>query len=254
MAKPTRLLGIAAVALLAACTSDSGVEPATSATLHLGTAFNEMTVPGISAAMALGGISALPYINGVPLGCSYAVSSQNYVCPAVVSSGLTMMASYWLFDAAGQPMPLFDPGTIASLRVKNTMTGTMNSGIGVLTIDGQQDQTLSGLQSTAHTLNGTSTISRIIPGSAPGPAQYSMRSTTTITNLVLSAYGVANAYPTSGTVTIEGVTSSFGGPPITRTVTMTFNGTSKVNVSVSVQGLPPTACTIDLKSGTSSCG
>jgi hypothetical protein len=251
MVKPTRLLGIAAAALLAACNSDSGLAPATNTTVHLGTAFNEMTVPGISTATALAGAISLPYMNGVPLGCSYAVSSQNYVCPAVVSGGLTMTASYWLFDAAGQAMPLFNAGTIASVRVKNTLTGTITSG--VVTVEGQQDQTLSGLQSAAHTLNGTGTLSVISAGSATVPGPYSKRSTTTISNLVLPASGAAHAYPTSGTVTIDGVSSYFGSPTVTTKVVMTFNGTSKVTVSITPAGRTSSICTLDLASGTPGC-
>ena len=254
MTTRVRFPGLAVLALLAACHSDSGVGPSTSTPVDLANVFRELSVPGMTTATTLAGGVALPFAGGIPSGCAYVSASQSFVCPTVTSSGLTMTASYSLFNAAGQPMAEFNANTVASVRVKSTIAGTITTDGTTLTIDGQQDQTVSGLQSSTHTLNGTSTMNVSGAGSATMPGPFSLRSTTTIGNLVLPANGGANGYPTSGTVTVDQVSTFFGGPSVTSKVVMTFNGTSKVNVTVTLEGKALSSCTLDLASGTPACG
>ncbi len=255
MTRPIRFLGIATVALVAACNSDSSVAPTTNTSVDLATAFSELSVPGVSTASSLAGGVTLPSTNGIPSGCAYAAASQSFVCPAVTTNGVTVTSSYSLFDAAGQPLSQFNATTVASLRVRSTVAGTITSNGTALTIDAQQDQTLSGLQSATHTLNGTSTMNVSGTGISPTlPGPFSMHSTTTINNLVLPAHGAANSYPLSGTVTVDQATAISGGLSVTSKVVMTFNGTSKVSVAMTVDGHAIPGCTIDLASGTPSCG
>jgi hypothetical protein len=210
-----------------------------------------MSVPGLSAIASLSGGVATPSASGVPSGCSYVAASQSFVCPAVTASGLTVTSSYFLLDAAGHPMSQFNASTVASLRVRNTIAGSVTVGGDSFTMDGQQDQTLSGLQTTTHTLNGTSTLNMSVAGGSetfPGP--FTIQSTTTISNVVLPAHGSATSYPKSGTIT---VTSLLGGTALTSRFVMTFNGTSKVAVTMTVDGHSFPACSIDLSNGTNSC-
>jgi len=254
MSKPTRLLGIATIAFVAACGSDSGTGPTATAPVDLATAFSEMSIPGLAAVASIAGGVATPAPTGVPSGCSYVATSQNFVCPPISASGITITSNYFLLDAAGHSMSQFDSKTISSLRVKNTIAGTISVEGDNFTMEGQQDQTLSGLQMSTHTLNGTSTLNMSGTGSsATIPGAFTIRSTTTITNLVLPAQSSASRYPSSGTVTLDQTTSAAGLSLASRMV-MTFNGTSKVAVTMTVDGHTIPGCTIDLASSTPSCG
>ncbi|MEP6992523.1 MAG: hypothetical protein ABJA80_16435 [bacterium] len=250
MTSTFRLAAIATVALLAACSSD-GVSP-TNQPVTLNQAFSELAVPGISAAMSAAGGVSLASASTVPTGCTYSSTTQGFSCPSFTTNGITVTSSYSLLNAAGTSLPQFDAATVAALHIMSTESGTVNSNGDSFTVDGRQDETLSGLQTATHTLNGTSTLN--ISGtrtSASPTGPFSMQSVTTITNLVPPA-NAASKYPRSGTVAV-GLTSTFGNTsPITSHATVTFNGTSKVLVTVSVGGFS-SGCTIDLASSAPTC-
>jgi hypothetical protein len=255
MMKPARLLSIATVAVLAACGSDSSTGPSATAPVDLATAFSEMAVPGLSAAASLAGGVSTPTTATLPSGCTYTAASQSFVCPPVTSSGLTITSNYTLLDAAGTPMSQFDAKTVGSLRVRNTIAGTVSVEGDHLTIEGQQDQTLSGLQTSAHTLNGTSTLNMSGTGSSTSifSGAFSIKTTTTTSNVVLPAHGASNSYPSSGTVTLDEVSSGTG-LSLTARIVLTFNGTSKVGVAMTVDGHVVPGCTIDLSKSAPTCG
>ncbi len=251
MTSTFRFAAIATVALLAACSSD-GVSP-TNQPVTLNQAFSELAIPGISATTsAVGGVS-LASASTVPTGCTYSSTAQGFTCPSVTSNGITVTSSYSLLNAAGTSLSQFDAATVAALHVTATEAGTVNSSGDSYTVDGRQDETLTGLQTATHTLNGTSTLN--VSGtrtSASPTGPFTMRSTTTITNLVLPANS-ASKYPLSGTVAVD-LTSTFGSSPsVASHATVTFNGTSKVLVAVTVGGIALPGCTIDLASSAPSC-
>ncbi|MEO5816128.1 MAG: hypothetical protein ABIT20_12700, partial [Gemmatimonadaceae bacterium] len=211
MNTPSRFLSLAAVALIAACGSDSGTAPKSSAPVDLATAFTEMTLPGLSAAAALMGGVNLPSA-GVPTGCNYVATSQSFVCPALAANGLSITSNYTLLDAAGHPMSQFDANTVSALRVRSTVAGALTVSGDNYNIDGQQDQTLSGLRTATHTLNGTNTLH--VTGNRIGSAiagAFDSRSTTTTTNVVLPAQDSGNSYPSSGNIAVDQTTSVAGG-------------------------------------------
>jgi hypothetical protein len=72
--------------------------------------------------------------------------------------------------------------------------------------------------------------------------------------VVLPAHGSTSPYPKSGTITVDQATSLVGGTSLTSRLVMTFNGTSKVVVTLTVDGRTIPGCTIDLASTTPSCG
>ncbi|MDB4884184.1 MAG: hypothetical protein JWL95_2950, partial [Gemmatimonadetes bacterium] len=86
----------------------------------------------------------------------------------------------------------------------------------------------------------------------PGP--FNTRSTTTISNVVLPAHASTSPYPKSGTITVDQAASVAGGTSLTSRLVKTFNGTSKVVVTLTVDGRTIPGCTIDLASATPSCG
>jgi hypothetical protein len=251
-----RLAALATAALLAGCGSDSGVAPSSRQPVDLAQVFSEMSVPGLSSATtAAGGVSA-PSASVVPTGCSYASASQSFVCLPVTTNGLTITQSYTLLTATGSPLSTFDASAVAAVRARTTVAGTVTSDGSTITFDSQQDQTISGLQTGTHTLNGTAVTNMsgtLKSGTKTEP--FTSKGTMTTTGLVLPVKGSGSNYPSAGTVTVD-QTSSFGGTPAISThAVMTFNGTSKVKMTISIGGISlPSSCTIDLASSTPSCG
>jgi hypothetical protein len=73
---------------------------------------------------------------------------------------------------------------------------------------------------------------------------------TTISNLALPRESTGpNRFPASGTVSALAETTVGVFPKITTSVTITFNGTSKAAVTLTVNGVT-THCTVDLSSET----
>ncbi|MEO8624399.1 MAG: hypothetical protein ABI625_25180 [bacterium] len=251
MSKTLSAAVVAAAVFLSACGSDAGTNPGNSQPVSLAQVFSELSLPGLSAAASVAGGVAIPSTNTLPSGCAYSAASQVFVCPPITTNGLTVTSSYALFNAAGTSLSAFDGATIASVRVKNTVAGTVNSDGNSYTIDVQQDQTLSGLQTNSHTLNGTSTAN--MTGSLKSAGSFTTHSAATITNLVIPANAVSGSYPSSGTITLDQTSAFGGGSTLTTHLVMTFNGTSKVAVTMTVGGISLSGCTIDLASATPSC-
>ncbi|HEX7826872.1 MAG TPA: hypothetical protein VF477_18360 [Mycobacterium sp.] len=164
---------------------------------------------------------------------------------------MTTTQSFTLLDGSGAKQSAFDKATTDAVRANTTVAGTLLEGAEQFTIDGQQELTLSGLQTATHTLDGTSTTSITTVGSSPVAVT---TVNTTITGLELqqpTADGT-HPWPTAGTVALE-ISSSSGATvfPALR-ATLTFNGTSTVNVTVSGAGSAIT-CKIDLASSAPSC-
>ena len=248
-----RVAVVALAAIVVACSSDSSVAPSTNQTTTLSQVLSEMTLPAVSGVAST--LSSAPVTSAatpVPSTCSYSASSQSFSCPTVTMGGLTITQSYTLLDASGKPQSQFDPNTTAAVRTTMSGAGTLtltgfNTG-GSLTIDQQQDMTLSGLLIGTHVLNGTMTMhmsGAMSTGTTTTPVNSTMTMTTT--NLVLpTAHTGATAWPTSGTITEDMTTAldaGFLAAPIH--MTMTFNGTSKIAVVITI-GTSTQRCTMDL--------
>lgn len=256
----SRYLAFAAAAMLAGCGGDSSVATTTTPA-DLPQVFREMNLAALSgattAAAGIAGPSA-PLSGGIPTGCSYALASQSFVCAPLTQGGITISLSYTLLNASGGSLASFEPAALAAVRTQSTIDGTQRTGGDSLVIVGRQDQTLSGLQTSKHVLNGTSmrTLSgtfglgsgRFIPDAEP--ITMTMKSTTT--DLVIPANAAANTYPASGTIALEQAMTLRNLPPFTTRIVLTFNGTSKVKVTI--DGVAVSGCsTIDLSSTTPGC-
>jgi hypothetical protein len=246
-----RVAVVAFSAMMVACSSDSSVAPPATQPTTLSQVFSEMTLPALSGvASTLSSVPVTSAATPMPSTCIYSASSQSFTCPTVTTGGLTLTQSYTLLDASGKPQSQFDPSTTAAVRTTMKGTGTVSltgsNTTGLLTVDEQQDQTLSGLLTGTHVLNGTMTMHMSGPLSI-GTTTTSMNSTTTMTttNLMLPQAG-ASAWPTSGTIT-EDMTSTVdaGSPAVSTHLTMTFNGTSKVAVVITLGGITQ-RCTMDM--------
>ena len=252
-----RIAVVASVALLAACGSDSGVAPDAAPDLTLEHVFNQMTVPSISALSSLGGAVNVPpgRVGGVPTGCSFAAASQSFDCPPVTNNGLTATQSYILLNASGGSLSQFDASAVAAVRVRASVVGTHTINGSTFTLQSQHDRTLSGLQTNTHTLNGTmiTTGQRVGAGTTGGPQFHTSDSSTTVTKLVLPAAGSATSYPKSGTITSHMRVTYETTPALDLGFVMLFDGSSKVRVTSSRDGVIVSICTIDLASKAPIC-
>jgi hypothetical protein len=247
-----RFLTLAAAALLAGCSAESSVAPITPTSLDA--VFSEMSLPAISnaatAAAAVKGPTS-PLAMSAPTGCNYVIASRSFACAPITASGATITRSYQLLTATGEPVSSFD-ASIAGVRVQSTITGTVTGSLGTFTVDGSQDQTLSGLQTSTHVLNGTSAITLGGNGGASANQPFTIAMKFTTTALVIPNDPSANPYPPSGTIALDETFSFWGQAPIKGYVVLTFNGTSKVTVTV--DGVSLRGCrVIDLSSTTPGC-
>jgi len=170
--------------------------------------------------------------------CPYDAASQYFVCPAYTANGITLAARYQLLTAGGTPMPAFDPATVSSIRYMVDVNGALDTGDGtIINIASHDEQTVSGLQTTTRTVNGSGTtdLSMTIEGQTVAIA-----TTRAISNLVLPAQPGPNAYPASGSITTTATAEG-----VSFTSTMTFNGTSTVTIVSTLDGQTQT-CTFNL--------
>jgi hypothetical protein len=247
----TLALTLATVA--AGCGSDSATAPR-SQPVTLDQALAELSLPALSATAEAfgGGAPTLPSL--ASSGCTYEAASQSYACTPIVASGVTVTQGFTLLDASGGKQAAFDKTTTAAVRANTTIGGTIDDGTTQLTIDGQQELTLSGLLGPTHTLDGTSTVHL---ASIEGDLPFETTVATTITGLVVQppTQDGTHPWPKGGTITVELSTTIGAGAPdpdVVR-VTITFNGTSTVNVTFIGGGISG-SCKVDLASQAPSCG
>ena len=252
-------VGFAALALAAvatACGSDSSTGPdVTPATLDQTLA--ELSLPALSA----GGAAFVDVGDDVPgllaSRCPYTAAAQSFVCTPVSSSGLTVNQSFTLLSSSGAKQSAFDASTTAAASAKTTIAGNVSESGTTLAVNGQQEITLSGLLGGSHTLNGSSSLTlkgSVSDGTSSYPIDLTVSST--IANLVLPANTTPGAviWPLSGSITVQ-ASGTVGGLSIgTVKDTITFTGTSTVNITTTGPGGTQT-CKVDLAAGaTASCG
>jgi hypothetical protein len=151
---------------------------------------------------------------------------------------------YQLLDASNRPQSELNPATTAAIRSVSDISGTLTLSSGLtsgLTLNRHGDQTLSGLLTDTHTLNGTSNSTQTMTLSGTSLA---LTTVETVNNLVLPRRGSGDRWPQSGSITID---MTVGTGPTTR-MTMTFNGTSTVVMEFSsAGGGGPRTCNVDLQ-------
>lgn len=260
-----RFIAAAAVAALAAgCGSDASTAPTSNQSLDLTAIFAQMaagniqSVPGASVIADVPPNGATPALT--PTGCTYASATQNFICPSSTVSGLTMTASYVLYDAAGHPQAQADAATTDAVRLVTDVHGTTVASLDGSTttdsLDNHNDETLKGLLHGPRTLTGTATVHNDVTTTG-AIALHDVLDGTTTANLVLpaNATGVSGtAWPLSGTITsdVTSLSTLFGTPtPMTVHAVLTYNGTSVVTITMTEPGSTLTeTCTIDLTGAT----
>jgi hypothetical protein len=248
--KAVRELRAIALVIIAAstvaCGSDSSVAP-DHPPADLTAVLSEMALPSIVGSL-VPGAPATPDASALsPSSCSYDSTSQSFTCPVVTTSGITLTRSFTLLSLSGTPQSQFDPATTAAVRTNSTIAGTITADGSTVTLDGQDELTLSGILTGVHVLNGTSVMN--LQGTDAGSTTpFAMSISTTIADLVLPATS-ADRWPKSGRILVD-LTDSMDG---TTHMTMTFNGTSKVTVTMTSDGFT-LSCTMDLASQSPTCG
>ncbi len=186
--------------------------------------------------------------------CTFVAATGRFTCPDVVKNGLTLSRSAAFADASGAVMSRYNDTTTASANFQLGVTGVRTTGTGADTLSRQRTMTAAGLlgHETTRTWNGTGT--RTDAGYSSDSARvrtYHAQDATTLANVVVKLPRSANPWPQSGTVTRQvssagsvmanGTTRTF---TVSRTVTITFNGTRYVPMTIG-----NTAFTLDLFTG-----
>ncbi len=174
-------------------------------------------------------------------------------CEGRTRDGLTVTRTCVFRDAAGQVQAQYSPSTTASVEIEVHVTGTVSRNAWEATVDRERHLVVSGLSGTetTRTWNGTGsgTVSRSKHTDGGSTRTYDITYTTTITNVVVPVPRSENGWPISGTITRHAVIHITGGPrdgeTVERNITVTFNGTNSVTLTVNGE-----AYTLDLKTRT----
>jgi hypothetical protein len=165
--------------------------------------------------------------------------------------GVTITRSFTLLSASGAPQSAFDPATTDAVRTVTTTVGSMGPAGDVVTIDHKLELTLSGLLRVPHVVNGVGTAK--LSGRGTGGERFTMTSAGVITNLVLPPRAAgANAWPTSGTIAIDGTFETTGMPTDRVRLEVAFTGTSRVQLTITSGGRT-SRCTVDLATSLPAC-
>jgi hypothetical protein len=233
----------AAAVVIAGC-SDSSTGPSSSAVPDVASLLAETSPSSLNnlAAIAAPRLASTVATAAVdPTKCPYSADTGFFVCAAVTTNGLTFTRMFRLMDAAGNPQSKPDVQTSA-FETKTTVDGTITSNH----ITGASDQTLSGIQSDTHTLNGTSTMSitgQTQIGSVVVPLDETQKETTA--NLVLPNTKTGQKWPQSGTITIESTSGLSSLADGATRMQIVFNGTSTVTITMTSY-FGTTSCQVDL--------
>ncbi len=239
----TRFLAVALV--VAAACSDDPTGPGTGSSVNLDVAMiaADATAEDIDVMAGMDGqigsfsISASllsppdrPSVNGCPFGLG------RFNCPAGSRDGLDVERTVTFRDAAGAAQAAYDALTTASIDVVASIDGDVTRGPWSAEIHRTRTFTVSGLAGTetTRTVNGTGTddVSRSRHAEGGPTRSYDLVGTSAAVNVVIPVRGEGVApWPLSGTITRNFTITPTGdnaGPPVTKTIVITFNGTANV--------------------------
>lgn len=187
-------------------------------------------------------------------GCTYSAGTGRFTCPPMSAGGLTLNRDYAFFDASNAAQSAYSASLTASANFHVSVAGVHVADAGADTVNRDRNLTVSGLAGaeTSRMWNGVGTRNdggyRTLNDVK---RTYHTNDDVTISNVVVNLPRSSNPWPASGTITrqISGtasvtkadVSKSFS---VSRTVTITFNGTQ--NATVTVGG---NTYTLDLSTG-----
>ena len=184
-------------------------------------------------------------------GCNFLNGSFN--CPDTLRNGLNVTRTITFLDAGGASESAYDPLLTASIHIVADISGDRTHGPWTATVTRHRDLTISGLAGTetTRTVNGTGNETVDNSRDTNNPRAYNVTCSSNITNVVMPvrASDGGNGWPISGTIqrtcTITVTAGPNAGKTTTRTVTITFDGTSTPSANIG-----GTTFTIDLTSHT----
>lgn len=174
--------------------------------------------------------------------CAYNETEGRHICPVISAGGLTLNRDYAFFTDGGAPMATFSDVNTASANFHIAVSGVHVADAGADTVERDRSMTVSGLggQETSRTWNGTGT--RNDGGyrtDGDVKRSYHVDDDVTLTNVVVSLPRAEHRWPMSGTITrhLTGSGAVTRGDAertfsISRTATITFNGTQFVPLTV----------------------
>jgi hypothetical protein len=190
-------------------------------------------VGNLSASLVTGADEMGPggYRPGVT-GCTFTAGS--FTCPATLKNGLSVTRTITFTDSTGATQATYDSSATAKIHVVADVSGDRTNGPWTATVARHRDFMFTGLlgTETTRTVNGTGseTVTRSRLTKNDSTRTYNVTGSSIVTNVVfpVTASG-GNGWPTSGTIartlTATIVTGPDSGRTVTRTVTITFDGT-----------------------------
>lgn len=174
--------------------------------------------------------------------CAFQSSTGRFTCPDVTHDGLTLSRSVAFYDSTGAVMSAYNDTLTAKANFQVSVNGVRVVTYGADTLSRQRNMTATGLlgHETSRTWNGTGVRSdggyRV---DSTRTRTYHTTDTTTFANIVVNLPRTTYPYPISGTITRQisgsgsvlrsGTSRTF---TFSRTVTITFNGTRYVPMTV----------------------
>lgn len=247
-------LGLAATLVLGACSENTGPE-ASSPLLNLdvanavadGVGEDVAHMRGLSFGLAVGMRFWLaPHDGPSPGDCPYDAGTGWHTCATVTGpGGLTLDRQYAFYNAANAPMETFDQLLTAKIHFIKHLEGsidrTFEGGTMNADVSYDRDMMVTGLagEETSRTWNGTgaSEISRTRMSDTHGTRTYDLAASVAVAGVVIPRRTAeqVDAWPTAGTITkvVTGTVSNGDETrDVSRTVIITFNGTSLPGVTV----------------------
>lgn len=175
-----------------------------------------------------------------PANCPFNPNNGLLVCPPITHGDITINRSYMFWDAANVVQQAYDALTTAKATILSAIEGTRTLPNWEATIERVRNMTATGLAGTEtqRTWNGTgsSHITRSKHTDNGPERSYDLECSLVVTDVVVPVPNGTDAWPLSGTITRQCTVTFVGGPrdgqTISRTATVTFNGTQTVTLTV----------------------
>jgi len=179
-------------------------------------------------------------------------AARDLGCRNLTPPHVTITRTCTFKDAGGAVQATYDPATTATARIETSISGELARGSWSATLLRSSDVTVSGLAGTEtqRSWSGTGAESIVRSQHTGGQAEraYTLETTVIINAVVVPVPGGPDKWPLSGSITrtLEGEITAGprAGETISRTTTITFNGTRTVTMTVNGESF-----TVDLKAG-----
>lgn len=227
--RTTKLIGGLGVALLTACSSDGSL-PSSANVLNADIA----AVVGDAAAQDVE-VMRGPSVGRWGLGFLH--HAGRFECDELRGPrGLVVTRACVYKDAAGNTQPSYNATTTASVTIAAALKASIVRENWSGDVDRTSTLTVSGLAGaeTQSTWNGTSAgkASKVKVSEDGDTRSYEMSHTGTITNVVVPVPATPTGWPLSGTIARAVTVKKADGSTTTRTVSITFNGTNIVPITI----------------------